>query len=102
MAGAMDGTNLPDGCCDAIYLRTMLHDVANRPAFARDVVRSIRPGGRIAVIDCAPGRLWFHGGHHGVTPEEVVSAFTSAGRTLRHRDNHWGGATFLLLFECVK
>ena len=72
MAGATDGTNLPDGCCDAIYMRTMLHHVANPPAFARDVVRSIRPGGRIAVIDFAPGRLWFHGGDHGVTPEEVV------------------------------
>jgi len=64
MADATDGTNLPDGCCDAIYLRTMLQ--------------------------------------HGVTPEEVVSAFTSVGCALRHRDNNWGGPTFLLLFECVK
>ena len=39
MAGATDGTNLPDGCCDAIYMRTILQHVANRPAFARDVVR---------------------------------------------------------------
>ena len=101
IAGATDATNLPDGCCDAIYMRTMLHHVANPPAFARDVVRSIRPGGRIAVIDFAPGRLWFHGGDHGVTPEDITAAFTSAGCTLRHRDDHWGGPTFLLLFECV-
>lgn len=102
IAGATDRTNLPNGCCDAIYMRTMMHHVANPPAFAGDVVRSIRPGGRIAVIDFAPGRLWFHGGGHGVTPEQVESAFTSAGCPLRHRDDHWGGPTFLLLFECVK
>jgi len=100
MAGATDRTNLPDGCCDAIYMRTMLHHIANTPAFAGDVVRSIRPGGRIAVIDFAPGRLWFHGRDHGVTPETVTSAFTAAGCTLRLRDDGWGGPTFLLLFDC--
>ena len=40
MAGATSGTNLPDGCCDAIHMRTMLHHVANPHAFARDVVEA--------------------------------------------------------------
>jgi len=35
----------------------MLHHVTNRSACARDVVRSVEPSGRIAVIDFAPGRL---------------------------------------------
>jgi len=38
-------------------VRTMLHHVTNRSACARDVVRSVEPSGRIAVIDFAPGRL---------------------------------------------
>ena len=97
--GAPDRTNLSDHCCDAIYMRTMFHHVADPAAFARDVVRSVKPGGRIAVIDFAPGRLWFHGRDHGVTPETVTSAFTAAGCTLRLRDDHWGGPTFLLVFE---
>jgi len=100
IAGAPDRTNLSDHCCDAIYMRTMFHHVTDPAAFARDVVRSVKPGGRIAVIDFAPGRLWFHGRDHGVTPETVTSAFTAAGCTLRLRDDHWGGPTFLLLFEC--
>ena len=93
-------TNLPDRCCRAIYMRTMLHHVADRAAFARDVVRSLEPGGRIAVIDFAPGRLWFHGRDHGVAPDDVLAAFTDAGCTLRQRDDRWGGPTFLLVFEC--
>ena len=97
---AEDTTNLPDGCCQAIYMRTMLHHVADPAAYAKSVARSLRPGGRVAVIDFAPGRLWFHGRDHGVTPEAVLSAFTAAGCTLRHRDDHWGGPTFLMLFEC--
>lgn len=99
---ARDTTNLPDHCCRAIYMRTMLHHVDDRAAFARDVVRSVEPGGRIAIIDFAPGRLWFHGREHGVDPEEVVITFTAAGCTLRRRDDRWGGPTFLLLFECGK
>ena len=99
---APDATNLADRCCRAIYMRTMLHHVSDRAAFARDVVRSLEPGGRIAVIDFAPGHLWFHGQDHGVAPEDVVSAFTAAGCHLRQRDDHWGGPTFLLVFECAE
>jgi SAM-dependent methyltransferase len=98
--GAPAATNLPDHCCRAIYMRTMLPHVTDRAAFARDVVRSLEPGGRIAVIDFAPGHLWFHGQDHGVAPEDVVSAFTGAGCALRQRDDRWGGPTFLLVFEC--
>jgi ubiquinone/menaquinone biosynthesis C-methylase UbiE len=99
-AGTPDATGLADRCCAAIYMRTMFHHVANPPAFARDVVRSVRPGGRVAVIDFAPGRLWFHGRDHGVRPDDIISAFTSAGCTLWHRDDNWGGPTFLLTFAC--
>jgi SAM-dependent methyltransferase len=93
-------TNLADRCCQAIYMRTMFHHVTEPGAYARDVVRSLQPGGRVAIIDFAPGRLWFHGRDHGVTPEGVKSAFIGAGCTLSHRDDHWGGPTFLMVFEC--
>jgi SAM-dependent methyltransferase len=100
LEGAAEATNLPDGCCDAIYMRTMLHHVDDPFTFARDVARSVRQGGRIAVIDFAPGRLWFHGADHGIDPDDVIEAFGSAGCTLRRRDDHWGGPMFLLLFGC--
>ena len=45
----------------------------------------MRPGGRVAVIDFAPGTLWFHGADHGVRPDDVVRAFQAAGLRLRER-----------------
>jgi ubiquinone/menaquinone biosynthesis C-methylase UbiE len=100
VAGAEHGTNLTDGCCDAIVMRTMFHHVSDRRAFARDVVRSLKAGGRVAVIDFAPGDLWFHGHDHGVAPEDVEEVFTSAGCIVRDRIDRWGGPTFLRTFQC--
>jgi SAM-dependent methyltransferase len=97
---ARDSTNLADRCCRAIYMRTMFHHVADPAAYALDVVRSLQPGGRVAVIDFGAGRLWFHGRDHGVAPDAVIAAFNSSGCTLRHRDDNWGGPTFLLVLEC--
>jgi hypothetical protein len=53
----------------------------------------------VAVIDFAPGSLWFHGSDHGVHAESVVAAFEGAGLRLRRRDDRWGGGMFLLVFE---
>ena len=49
------------------------------PALAADVARALRPQGRVAVIDFAPGMLWFHAADHGVRPNAVVGAFQAAG-----------------------
>jgi hypothetical protein len=53
----------------------------------------------VAVIDFAPGSLWFHGGDHGVKAQAVVDAFERAGFSLAKRIDDWGGGMFLLLFE---
>jgi ubiquinone/menaquinone biosynthesis C-methylase UbiE len=92
-------TGLPDRCCDAAYMRAVFHHVAHPSAFASDVARALRPGGRLAVIDFAAGALWFHGADHGVSPASVQRAFESAGLRLVTRDDHWGGGMFLLVFE---
>jgi ubiquinone/menaquinone biosynthesis C-methylase UbiE len=92
-------TGLPDGCCEAIYMRGVFHHVGDRPAFAAQVTRALRPGGRVAVIDFAPGTLWFHGSDHGVHADEVSKSFEAAGLPLRERIDDWGGGMFLLVFE---
>jgi hypothetical protein len=53
----------------------------------------------VAIIDFAPGRLWFHGGDHGVSPEDVIEACRQAGLTLVEQSAEWGGGTYLLAFE---
>jgi ubiquinone/menaquinone biosynthesis C-methylase UbiE len=92
-------TGLPDQCCDAVYLRAVIHHIGDRQAFATSLTRTLRAGGRVGVIDFAPGTLWFHGADHGVRAEAVVTAFRSAGLRLRDRDDEWGGGMFLLVFE---
>ena len=97
-AGAVE-TGLPARCCDAVYLRTVFHHVSDPTAFAAAVAAVVRPGGRIAVIDFAPGTLWFHGAAHGVTPDRIRAAFSNAGWRLRQQVDDWGGGMFLVVFE---
>ena len=99
IAGTTTDTGLPDSCCDAVYMRAMLHHVSEPEQFAAAVRRAVRSGGRVAVIDFTPGGLPFHGADHGITPERVVAAFTSNGLALRERIDGWGGGMFLVLFE---
>ena len=92
-------TNLPDSCCDAIAMRMVWHHLADPGAFARDLRRAIRPGGRIGIIDFAPGALPHLAGDHGVPPDRVVSAFEAAGFEVALRQPDWGGRTYLIVFR---
>jgi SAM-dependent methyltransferase len=99
VAAAEAETRLPERCCDAVYMRAVFHHIADRSTFAADVARAVRPGGRVGVIDFAPGTLWSHGADHGVQPDSVLSAFEAAGLRRRERIDDWGGGMFLLVFE---
>jgi SAM-dependent methyltransferase len=92
-------TGLAPASCDALYLRAVFHHVVDRPRFAAALARAVRPGGRIAIIDFAPGTLWFHGTDHGVSPGEVEAAFAAIGWRVRERNDGWGGGLFLRVFE---
>src|SRR5437868_1957827 len=47
-------TNLPTGCCDAIFLRRVYHHLTKPAEFDASLVRSLNPQGRLAIIDFAP------------------------------------------------
>ncbi len=47
--------NLPDACCDAIFLRNVYHHITEVTAFNRSLFAALKPGGRLAIIDAAPG-----------------------------------------------
>jgi SAM-dependent methyltransferase len=99
LESATDATHLPDACCDGIYLRAVTHHLTDRARFANEIQKAARPGGRVAVIDFAPGSLWFHGTDHGVTPEEVLRTFEGAGFALVERIEDWGGGMFAMVFK---
>jgi ubiquinone/menaquinone biosynthesis C-methylase UbiE len=96
---ASAGTALPDACCQALYLRNVFHHIADQAAYARDVARTVAPGGRVVIIDLAPGALWHLGPEHGVRPETVIAALAAAGFSVDRRIDDWGGGMFAIAFR---
>jgi ubiquinone/menaquinone biosynthesis C-methylase UbiE len=86
--GAIDATNLPAACCDAILIRDAYHHLTQPEAMIRSLAASLKPGGRLAVIDFppranseVPSGVAANRGGHGV-PAEVVQR--EVGRALAH------------------
>jgi ubiquinone/menaquinone biosynthesis C-methylase UbiE len=51
--GGSARTNLPDECCDAIFMRHVYHHLGDPPGMNASLLRSLKPGGRVAVVDFA-------------------------------------------------
>lgn len=105
--GAVSGTNLPEGCCDALFSRLVYHHLTDPAAVNTDILRILRPGGRLVVIDFEPGGImdWIgrarsaerHGGH-GTPKEAVVGEVTAAGFELARGPERWRGRMYAVLF----
>jgi ubiquinone/menaquinone biosynthesis C-methylase UbiE len=84
--GAPAATNFPDGCCDAVFMRLVYHHFGDPPQMNASILHSLKPGGRLAVIDFAPPpggeNPPGHRGennHHGVTAATVERELKEAG-----------------------
>jgi ubiquinone/menaquinone biosynthesis C-methylase UbiE len=108
IAGAEAATNLPEACCDAIFLRNVYHHITAAEAFNKSLVRSLKPGGRLAIIDFEdrsggqiPKGVPANRGGHGIPPRIVVDELTTAGLTHIRTAEKWpaGQSTFLVLFR---
>jgi precorrin-6B methylase 2 len=87
-AGAAASTNLPAACCDAILLRNVFHYVTEPAAMIRSLAASLKPGGRLAIVDFPPrpnsplpAGVPANRGGTGVPPEVVEQEI---GVLLRH------------------
>lgn len=97
-------TNLPDGCCDAIFMRNVYHHFADPAPMNQSLLRSLKPGGRIAIIDFPPrgreaGSPEDRGesGGHGVTLETVKKELTDAGFEIVHDEEQRGNRWFMVV-----
>jgi precorrin-6B methylase 2 len=86
--GAAASTNLPAGCCDAILMRNVFHYVTEPAAMIRSFAESLKPGGRLAIVDFPPrpnttpaAGVPANRGGQGVPPDVVES---EVGVLLRH------------------
>ena len=87
LEGASSTTNLPALCCDAILIRDAYHHLTKPEDIIRSFAASLKPGGRLAVIDFpprpnteVPAGVPANRGGHGV-PSEVVQREVGAALT---------------------
>ena len=81
--------NLPDGCCDAIFMRNVYHHFGDPPSMHASFLRALKPGGRIAIIDfpprkgdtAAPSKRGAEASH-GVSAAVVAEELKTAGFVL--------------------
>ncbi|HSL23870.1 MAG TPA: methyltransferase domain-containing protein [Vicinamibacterales bacterium] len=92
-------TGLREACCDAVFMRNVLHHIDDWPGYASRASAALRPGGFFAVIDFSPGAFLHLAGDHGARPDDVVTAFSRAGYTVVERVDDWGGDLYLVLFR---
>jgi precorrin-6B methylase 2 len=108
--GAEATTSLPDACCDAIFLRNVYHHLTAVEAFNKSLAASLKPGGRLAIIDFEdrkggpsqiPKGVPANRGGHGVPPGIVVDELKAAGLTHISTTEKWpaGEPTFVALFR---
>ncbi len=84
--GSPTGTSFPDACCDAILMRDVYHHFSDPPAMNASILRALKPGGRLAIIDFTPppggenpaGRR-AEDNHHGITAATLERELTDAG-----------------------
>ncbi len=99
-------TNLPAECCDAIFLRRVYHHLTRPAEFDAALIRSLRPGGRLAIIEFLPRSsldpvegVPANRGGHGIPKDVAIQELTSAGFRIKTTVNSWPQGDYLLLFE---
>jgi ubiquinone/menaquinone biosynthesis C-methylase UbiE len=93
LEAAVDSSNLPEACCDAIFMRDVYHHFTAAAPILASIVRALRPGGRLAIIDFPPRT------RHGITPEDLKAQVTAAGFEVVLEEDDWPGRNYLVLFR---
>ncbi len=98
-------TNLPAGCCEAIFLRRVYHHLTKPAEFDAGLVRSLKSGGRLAIIDFPPrARLEpvegvpSNRGGHGIPEKIVIEELSAAGLQVEKIVDDWPEGSYCVLF----
>jgi predicted methyltransferase len=109
--GAAASTNLPAACCDAIFLRHVYHHITGVEPFNNSLHASLKPGGRLAIIDFVartgsqvPDGVPASREGHGIPPSVVIAEGSASGLMYVKTIDNWppgdkDPAAFLVLFR---
>lgn len=96
-AGERDA-NLPDACCDAIYMREVFHHFADPTHTTASLRRALKPGGLLAVIDYpqrgSPGSTC-----HCIDKAELIRLVTAQGFEVVREKDRWAEIRYLVVFR---
>jgi len=109
LQAAEKDTNLPENCCDAIFLRRVYHHLTAPQEIDASLMRNLKPGGLLAIIDVPP-RKWLtanspvkgvpeNRGGHGIPQKILVDELTAAGFTLKQTFNDWPEDDYCVIFR---
>jgi ubiquinone/menaquinone biosynthesis C-methylase UbiE len=84
-------SGLPAGCCDAIVLRRVYHHVTDPAATNASLLRALRPGGLLAVIDIPPPFFFLDRSTLGIAPQIVIDEVRASGFEMLQLRTDWPG-----------
>ena len=101
-------TNLPPACCDSLFMRLVYHHLTKPAEIDASLFRSLKPGGRLAVIDqepvegsSVPEGVPKNRGGHGIPQNILVSELAAAGFEVETVQKDWPERSKQHLFYCV-
>jgi ubiquinone/menaquinone biosynthesis C-methylase UbiE len=105
--GQPEDAALPEACCDGVFMRNVYHHFGNPAEMNRSLWRSLKPGGRLAIIDFPPrgGREAAtpderdSGQRHGVSPDTVQRELGAAGFSIVTVDSPREARWFMVVAE---
>lgn len=102
-------TRLPDNCCDGIILRRVYHHLTAPVEMDASLLRSLKPGGELAVIDFPP-RKWLsefepvkgvpaNRGGHGIPQKILIEELTAAGFKVEKVLDDWPEESYCVILR---
>jgi ubiquinone/menaquinone biosynthesis C-methylase UbiE len=103
--GTSDDTRLPSSCCDTIFLRHVYHHLTQPQEFDKNLVRSLKPGAYLTIIDFPPSPnlgpvegVPKNRGGHGIPKKVMVEELTTAGLKVEKVIDDWSAQDYCVIF----
>jgi predicted methyltransferase len=100
-------TNLPAMCCESIFMRLVYHHLTRPAEIDASIFHSLKPGGRLAVIDEEPSKgsiipdgVPANRMGHGIPQKVLISELDSAGFEVETVSTDWPHDEFHQMY-CV-